>query len=376
MRLASQRTKESWTAYKLRSTGIVLGERTLLGQAFLLSIALHILVFATAELGVQLGWWAHWHRTLIRRFAQQTQILRRPSPPRPLPVIFVDVSPAQAESPPEKPTPYYGVVNTRAGNPHPGHAKTPRFEGSQTKVLKTTDSPPRPQLTVEKAQPLRPRPASPPSGQDRQKEKPDLPATASSPQPSPVPKAQPSKMIGPHLPSQQKGELMIASAKPIPMELSQTSRSTALPRKRPLTLAEALARRRLGGKPTSQIVGRQYKQEGGVKRFSVQPSFDVEASPLGDYDARLVAAVQECWYSLLRAQRYSLDRVGKVVIEFRLTQDGRVTNLHVVESNVGEVYTTLCVLAIKRPAPYDPWPAELRRLIGRNYRLVRFTFYY
>jgi hypothetical protein len=97
---------------------------------------------------------------------------------------------------------------------------------------------------------------------------------------------------------------------------------------------------------------------------------------LGSYDARFIAAVQKCWYALLEAQHFSMDRSGKVALDFRLNYDGRITDLRLAESTVGELYTALCQLAITKPSPYEKWPPEIRRLVGANYREVRFTFYY
>jgi len=36
----------------------------------------------------------------------------------------------------------------------------------------------------------------------------------------------------------------------------------------------------------------------------------------------------------------------------------------------------LCQQAIQDPSPFDKWPSDLRRLVGADYREVRFTFYY
>jgi outer membrane biosynthesis protein TonB len=144
---------------------------------------------------------------------------------------------------------------------------------------------------------------------------------------------------------------------------------------RPRTVAAALAQ--MDNKnPYSALAGQKLAQEGGVRRFSVSPSLDVKGTPIGNYDARLVNAVQECWWALLEQQRYSLDRLGVVMIEFRLTMDGRIADMKVVESDVGDIYTTICQLAITKPSPYEKWPADMRRLVGSDSRLVRFTFYY
>jgi hypothetical protein len=143
---------------------------------------------------------------------------------------------------------------------------------------------------------------------------------------------------------------------------------------RPRTLAAAQAMKPLNEQ--SALAGARMRQDGGVKRFSVQSSLDVRASPFGAYDAKFVSAVQQCWYGLLDEQRYSLDRLGKVVVDFHLTSDGRITEMKLVESNVGDIYGTLCQLAISKPAPYEKWPPDMRRMVGNNFREVRFTFYY
>ena len=68
--------------------------------------------------------------------------------------------------------------------------------------------------------------------------------------------------------------------------------------------------------------------------------------------------------------------MGKVVLDFRLTPEGRIEDMKVAESDVGEIFTTVCELAVSKPQPYDQWPADVRKIVGTDYRDVRFTFYY
>ena len=68
--------------------------------------------------------------------------------------------------------------------------------------------------------------------------------------------------------------------------------------------------------------------------------------------------------------------LGRVTLEFRLNYDGRITDMRVIENGVDEVLSVLCQRAITDPSPYAPWPSDMRRLIGADYREVRFTFYY
>ena len=64
------------------------------------------------------------------------------------------------------------------------------------------------------------------------------------------------------------------------------------------------------------------------------------------------------------------------MVEFQLHSDGYVTDVKVLESNVGELHSTFCQLAIQKPAPFKRWPDGMRKEIGRDYRQLRFTFFY
>jgi hypothetical protein len=63
-------------------------------------------------------------------------------------------------------------------------------------------------------------------------------------------------------------------------------------------------------------------------------------------------------------------------VEFRLLPDGRVTELSIVQNEMSELFGLICAQAIREPAPYRPWPEEMRRDIPKDYRDVTFTFYY
>lgn len=124
------------------------------------------------------------------------------------------------------------------------------------------------------------------------------------------------------------------------------------------------------------LVAPKMKLNGNAPRVSVDSSLNVKASPLGDYNYRLVQAVQERWYQLLDERKFALERSGKVVIKFRLHMDGTVSDVRTDQSTVGDTYSFLCELAIMQPAPYGKWPSEVRRLIGRDTHDVTFTFNY
>jgi len=140
---------------------------------------------------------------------------------------------------------------------------------------------------------------------------------------------------------------------------------------RPRTLQEALARSH------SVVSGEKMKQDGsGTRRQSLEASVDVVASPFGEYDKLLIQAVRDRWYYLLDSGNFSYERKGRVVIQFRLHYDGRVSDMEVLENTVNDLLCLLCQKAILDPAPYGRWPVELRRMVPSDYRLIRFTFYY
>ena len=148
-------------------------------------------------------------------------------------------------------------------------------------------------------------------------------------------------------------------AKPTPPEPKPKPR-------RPRTVAEA--------KQLAMIQGQKMKQDGGVKKRATIVGLDAKASPFGDYDARLIAAIQNRWNQIL--DQYYIPSVGQVVLTFNLWSDGKVTNVQVERSTVNTILALKCERAVKEPSPYAPWPEKMHDEIGSDRRFVRFTFYY
>jgi outer membrane biosynthesis protein TonB len=166
-------------------------------------------------------------------------------------------------------------------------------------------------------------------------------------------------------PAETPGDLALRRPEPRKVESDGTSESPA--HTRPRNLQEARARRNL-------LVGERMKQPGGVRNVG-RVAVDVKATAFGAYDAAFIAAVQDRWYNILDAYPYSL-RSGKVVVKFKLMHDGSIRQLTVGEESVGELQSLFCQRAIMEPAPYAPWPSDMRRIIGDPHRDVTFTFYY
>jgi outer membrane biosynthesis protein TonB len=323
-------------------------ETSRLAWAFAISLALHLLIFGGYYTGRQFHWWENWHwpawldpvRQLVQAFKKkELPIQSRPPEEQEMPLMFVDVNPAQETPEPPKNAPYYSSRNSKAANPDPNQdTNIPKISGNQTEIVKTEDVPRR------EFQPLQPTPTPPPTppSQENQEEK----------------KAKPAET---------RGDITMAKPEPEPRKGEGTE-----PKPKPATWKEAMARQQ----NESRLVGPKMKQEGGVKRRLVISSVDARATPFGTYDEKLIEAVQSHWFNLLDQHEYAGDSRGKVILTFRLHYDGRITDLNVVGNSAGGVLGLICEKAIRDPSPYDPWPTEMRLANRGDVRDIQFTFYY
>ena len=289
-----------------------------------LSLAVHLLAWGGYEIGREFNFWQrlnHFHRAakMIPPLAQAAEE----------PVEFVTVDQPSTEAPQN--AKYYSDKNSRAANPDASRdTDVPQINGRQTDVPKTEDAP---RQQVSKAQP------SPPAQQQ-----PDN----SQQQPSP---------------SIQPGDLTLAKLEnllPQPQNNSQ--------QQRPRTIREALAQQ-------TRSPGVQMKQDGGVHQRAVVPSLDVKLTGFGDYDARFYEAVSQRWWDLLDSQQFAQDRSGKVILQFHLNYDGTITDMKVVQNDVGELLGYVCQKAVLDPAPFARFPTDMRLKLG-DYSTIQFAFYY
>ena len=229
------------------------------------------------------------------------------------PLEFAMVQQPSTEAP--KNAKYYGAQNSRAADQTHGDQNEAQINGTQTEIVKTEDAT---RTDFNKLQPQQPSPNE-------------------------------------YHPTVEPGELTLAKAQ------------EPQPQTRPRTLQQALAQ--------NHLLGPQMKQNGGAHEFRA-PSFDVKGSTFGAYDQAFIQAVTQRWYDLLDSQRFALDRTGKVVLRFHLHDDGRISDMTVLQNTVGELLGNVCADAIHDPAPYAVWPKEMRQTIGTTFREITFTFYY
>jgi hypothetical protein len=346
-----------------------------LTRAFAISLLLHFAGIAGVELGKQMGWWdrslfssllkhdavTEMVKTAQQRAELQKKLLQQQPPPE-AELTFVDVDPSQAVAEPPKDSKFYSKENTVASNRSKDSEKPqPKIDGKQDKVAKVTE--------VSRPAPKKePAPAPPPKEQSRAEVMRPTPAPPQTPTPQPTAEEpKPAKV--------EKGETLLAKVLPRdePATRAQEPKPNnpppeEPPRKRPRTVAEAMANKGL-------IQGPKMQQHGGA-RIGLAEGLDVKATPFGAYDAMFIEAVQSRWFDLLEQREFVGNQAGRVVVEFRLHQDGRITDLSVSEASVSELLAWFCQRAILDPSPYHPFPSDLKRMMNGDYREIRFTFYY
>ena len=320
-------------------------ESSRLVWAFVISLVIHLLLGGGYYAGKKYDFWAYLHwpswlrpvQTLVERFKpkEKPPEANQPKPEDTVPLMYVDVSSAQATPEPPKDAIYYSDKNSKAANPDADKiTNVPKIDGAQQEMVKTEDVP------REKFVPLQPaRPAVP---------------QAKEPEPQMQAKT-----------TQTPGDMTVAKPDLVPKKGEGDQ-----PRERPRTIQEAMARQQ-----DKRLPGQKMKQEGGVRPRLEISSLDAKATPVGIYDQALVDAIANCWYGLLDAQEYASDYRGKVVLQFHLHSDGRITDVNVAENTAGSVPGLLCETAVDKPSPYLPFPGDMRRIVGET-RSIQFTFYY
>jgi hypothetical protein len=121
-------------------------------------------------------------------------------------------------------------------------------------------------------------------------------------------------------------------------------------------------------------LGETKRQTGGVNSVKMKSAQDVKSTAIGAYDAHFVQAVTMRWNQLW-VNRMP-DASGKVLLEFRLHPDGRITDMKMVQNEVTEFMENICERAILDASPYERWPREMRMEVAADYRDVQCTFYY
>lgn len=349
--------------------------------AVLLSVLIHFAAYSA---------WQHRHALVSFPLLMPLKLLlalyERPPPPpaRPVPTItFIEVDQPDIAKKKEKPKTFVETDNSQVtgekpreadlysdrdtvaandANPDRRDSDKPFIAGDDTRILSTvnvlTPTPPSPPPPP----PMEPPPPPEPTPLEMAKLVPPQPA---------VP--EPLKVEPPALkPPSDTGLKLYEEAKlldPVPsLPPAKAQPLTPAPTHAPSPPQPADPSGRTIVTPKTKLT------TAGVSRTGVT-AFNVASSPFGEYDKKIVAAVQSRWYALI--SRYGIyERTGIVTIHFKLHDDGTVHGITVRDSSAGEILALYCQKAILDSSPFDPFPDNLRVLVGQEPREVDFTFYY
>ena len=110
-------------------------------------------------------------------------------------------------------------------------------------------------------------------------------------------------------------------------------------------------------------------------RMKSDLAFDETAKPLfRAYFREVSRSVRSRWLELFDAGPLGAERTGRVVLQVNLHQDGRVSDVKVLESTGGEDLSELCQKAVLEPSPFPRWPAEMRKQVADGFRKTTLTF--
>jgi len=101
-------------------------------------------------------------------------------------------------------------------------------------------------------------------------------------------------------------------------------------------------------------------------------------SVFGVYTKRMMEAIQSQWFILGDNFNFAPGDLGShVIVVFQVDWQGNLVpgSLQVVDATASRGATSLCVEAVQRPAPFDPWTQEMIDRFGQK-ESVQITFYY
>jgi hypothetical protein len=376
--------------------------------ALLVSLLLHAMVYCTVQYGaplLKLPWlsslakWVHMTHTQPNAVHPPVQTitfveLNEPHPQNQPPQgkqsqQFLETDATQVSGEKPKTAQYYSDKSTMAANPNNASGKvgdTPYLDGKETKykdkqAMSTVDVPTQSgvsaPLIVQAGSPGSPTQISQPSPPATSKTAPTPPSEKppATTQPQPQTPAQPQEVpaVGLKIVEEQK---VAMAPKPTPTPNNATPSDVSTPPVPAETAGEGVpALASDPGAAGREIVARKaHLVAAGVSRGGVT-AFNVEASPFGAYDKKVIKAIQSRWYNLI--DRYGIyESTATVTVYFELFDDGQVKNVKTIEGTENSILSLFCEKAIIESGPFDPWPDELRALAGKEPRQATFTFYY
>lgn len=112
---------------------------------------------------------------------------------------------------------------------------------------------------------------------------------------------------------------------------------------------------------------------------SLQPTdktlaFNSPKSPFHDYDKRVIAKIAESFIALNRDRVVDGELAGEVEIKFKLQSSGEVSDFQATRNTGNPSWPPLCIEAIKRSAPFEPFPEKIKAISECREAEIRFIW--
>jgi hypothetical protein len=95
-----------------------------------------------------------------------------------------------------------------------------------------------------------------------------------------------------------------------------------------------------------------------------------------DYDHLVIEQVSQTWFGIMDSIKIHDKTAGKVIVQFTLYSDGTTSDVKNIKSEVSDLRTAICDLAIVKSRPFPKWSPEIAKKLGANSCDVIFTFVY
>jgi hypothetical protein len=165
--------------------------------------------------------------------------------------------------------------------------------------------------------------------------------------------------VTPEAVERQRAQQRVEAQQPTPEPQEQPQ-----PRARPRLTASAL---------TPEVLRNSTRGTAATGALGYNANF----SEYGDYLARALESVKLKWYDLNSYGRAGVDDTRTfVLIRFYIDKGGDVQDLEVLDTNASQISQWRCIDAIKSPAPYGDWTADMVRVLGSRQPVVIRFFYY
>jgi hypothetical protein len=156
-----------------------------------------------------------------------------------------------------------------------------------------------------------------------------------------------------------------------PRPAEEAAEETAVPPPAPQGReAQPLPRRRVGADVLEAPLNRSETSAPRRGRLSV----DSRVTDYGAYTQRMLEAIQQEWFRLIREVQVSTN-FSRVDTVFTVDASGSITDVRITESTAGDLASVLCLDAIYGRAPYGEWTPSMRERLGEQTE-VEITFHY